>query len=197
MNRAHAGRTQLVLPGDLDSLVARIRTDARGRRPVIVLDGGSGAGKTSLARRLVAELGRAGMPGVQLVSLDQIYPGWDGLAEASASLPELLTGPDPGYWSWDWTLGRRAGHHCVDPDAPLLVEGCGALTPASAELASTSMWLAMAPDRRRTLALERDGELYAPHWRRWALQERRHWYEHRPRELADVRLRWLSTAGWH
>ncbi len=186
---------RLELPGGLTRLVARILDDAAQTRPVLLLDGGSGAGKTSLARRLVTELGDAGMPAVHVVSLDDLYPGWDGLAQASAALPELLTGDHPGYRRWEWRGNRPGARVEVDPRAPLLVEGCGALTPATAAFATTTMWLAMAPGRRKQLALARDGEDYAQNWRRWAGQERRHWHEHRPRELADVRLRWLSTAA--
>lgn len=190
-------RLRLGLPGGLDRLVRRILEDAGRARPVLLLDGGSGAGKTSLARRLAAELAEAGTAGVQVLSLDDIYPGWDGLAQAAALLPGLLAGEHPTYRQWDWRRDRPGARREVDPRAPLLVEGCGALTPASAALASTSMWLAMAPSRRKRLALARDGDGYAPHWQRWAAQERRHWREDHPRELADVQLHWLSTDGWH
>ena len=56
--------TDMTLPDDLDRLVDRLVRDARGRRPVMVLDGGSGAGKTRLATRLVGALGERGMHGV-------------------------------------------------------------------------------------------------------------------------------------
>ncbi|SER76367.1 Uridine kinase [Propionibacterium cyclohexanicum] len=188
---------RLRLPSGMAKLVDRLLGDARGRRPVMILDGGSGAGKTSLADDLVACLGRAAMANVQLVSLDDVYQGWDSLAQTSETLPALLTGSDPGYWGWDWQLDRRTDWHPIDPRAPLLVEGCGALTPATAQCASTTMWLAMAPARRRQRALARDGENYTPHWQRWAAQERQHWRRDRPRELADVVLHWMGGVPGH
>ncbi|MFK5172084.1 cobalt ABC transporter [Propionibacterium freudenreichii] len=180
--------TDMTLPDDLDRLVDRLVRDARGRRPVMVLDGGSGAGKTRLATRLVGALGERGMRGVQLVSMDSFYPGWDGLQAASAMLPEVLRVHDPGYWRWDWQAGRRTDRVGLDGDAPTLVEGCGALTAFSAGVGTTSMWFVMDAARRKQRALGRDGELYAPHWDRWAAQERHHWRRDRPRELADVIL---------
>ncbi|MEO8095730.1 MAG: hypothetical protein ABI632_12485, partial [Pseudolysinimonas sp.] len=55
------------------SLLAQLAI-ASGPRPVVLIDGRSGAGKTTLAREL------APLVGAQLVSLDDVYPGWDGLA---------------------------------------------------------------------------------------------------------------------
>ncbi len=49
-----------------------------GRR--ILIDGRSGSGKTELARAIVDD-----WPGAQLVRLDEVYPGWHGLAAASSS----------------------------------------------------------------------------------------------------------------
>ena len=135
--------TDMTLPDDLDRLVDRLVRDARGRRPVMVLDGGSGAGKTRLATRLVGALGERGMHGVQLVSMDSFYPGWDGLQAASTMLPEVLRVHDPGYWRWDWQAGRRTDRVGLDGDAPILVEGCGALTAFSAGVGTTAMWFVM------------------------------------------------------
>ena len=58
------------------ALVPAIRAVAASN-PVVLIDGRSGAGKTSLARLLVARWPLTGR--VQLVALDSLYPGWDGL----------------------------------------------------------------------------------------------------------------------
>ena len=47
-------------------------------RLVILLDGGSGAGKTVLANEIAARI-----EGLQVVHLDDVYPGWYGLDAAS------------------------------------------------------------------------------------------------------------------
>ena len=70
------------LPGAWPTLVDEVVQAARGRRLVVLLDGGSGAGKTTLARRLHRDL-EARLGTTQLVSLDDVYPGWHGLAAAS------------------------------------------------------------------------------------------------------------------
>lgn len=176
----------IALPDDWDGLVAELIAAARGQRLVVLLDGGSGAGKTTLAQQLQARLEDV-MATVQLVSLDDFYPGWGGLAPASAWVWQQVLHPTrPGYARWDWQNQRPAERVALDPKLPIIVEGCGALSRASAPLASSRLWYQMDADVRRQRALERDGETFRPHWEDWAAQEAEHWRRNRPWELADL-----------
>jgi hypothetical protein len=158
-------------------LLARIRASAS--RPVVLVDGRSGAGKTTFAVELAPLLN------AQLVSLDDLYPGWDGLAAGSAAVHEtVLRTADPGWRGWDWTVARPAGWHPLDPEQPIVVEGCGALSRANRALASFGIWVELDGDERRRRALERDPG-FAPFWERWAAQEDAHIRAERPQELAD------------
>lgn len=154
------------------------------RRPVVVVDGGSGAGKSSLAAA-VAHAWTHPLP-LQVVSLDELYPGWTGLAAASRALPGLLTGARSGYLRWDWQRHAPAGRGRLDPDRALLVEGCGSLTPPVATLATLTVWMDLDADTRRARAHARDAGRFDPYWDLWATQERLHWRSHRPWELADL-----------
>jgi hypothetical protein len=150
-------------------------------RPVVLIDGGSGAGKTSLGERLAPALG------AQLVSLDALYPGWDGLEAGSAAVvATVLRERDPGWTGWDWAAERPAGWHPVDPALPLVVEGCGALSAAARARATLGVWVELDAAERRRRALARDGARYEPHWDRWAAQERAFWAREHPQTLADV-----------
>lgn len=151
-------------------------------RWVALLDGGSGAGKTSVAH----ELARLLDPGPRVVSLDDCYPGWDGLAAGSVMVAADILSSRSGYRRWDWAADRPGEWVSLDPRIPLIVEGCGAITPATVRLASVSIWLEVPEPVRRERARARDGAAYAPHWERWAAQERAHWTTDRPRELADL-----------
>ncbi|WP_309067775.1 hypothetical protein [Microbacterium sp.] len=158
--------------------------------PVILIDGRSGGGKTTLARRLADEWPRAGERPC-LVALDSLYPGWDGLAEGTRLAHEWLlvphhAGVDARWRRFDWDLRAFAEAHVVARGRPLIVEGAGALTAAAKPLVQVSVWVDGPEASRRRRALERDGDAYAPHWRRWATQEVVHMAEHRPRELADL-----------
>ena len=153
-------------------------------RPVVLIDGRSGSGKTTLAAELVAS-----WPGAQLVRLDDVYPGWDGLDAGSAAVVRDILDPvGPGWRSWDWTASRPGKWHPVDPLLPLVVEGVGALTRGSRELASFAVWVETDAATRKRRALARDGDTYAPHWDRWAAQEESFIEREHPEELADLVL---------
>ncbi len=160
---------------------AALRLVASGGRPVILIDGGAGSGKTTLAEALAAW-----WPGgpAQVVGLDEFYPGWDGLAAGSAAVPGVISGD--GFRTWDWAAGRPGPWRALDPSAPLILEGCGAISPANRGLADLAVWLELDEASRKRRALARDGELFAAHWDEWAAQEVVHWRTDHPRDLADV-----------
>lgn len=134
--------------------------------PVVTIDGYSGSGKSTLAAALASLL-----PGWQVLHLDDWYPGWDGLAAGTDIARRIATdlrgGRASSYEAWDWEAGETGATIRV-PLAPTIIEGCGAIE-AEADLA---IWIAdPGEDERRARALARDGQTYAPHWRRWAEQD--------------------------
>ncbi|HAM27098.1 MAG TPA: hypothetical protein DCP11_10490 [Microbacteriaceae bacterium] len=151
-------------------------------RPVVLIDGGSGSGKTTLAAALAPALG------AQLVRLDDIYPGWDGLEAASEHVREFVLSAVPRWRRWDWASQAAAEWHSVDQARPLVIEGSGSLSRANRALATCGIWVELDEPTRKARALERDGELYAPFWDRWAAQEQRFAARERPREFADLVL---------
>lgn len=156
---------------------------ATGRRLVVLVDGRSGTGKTTLGDALATRLGAV------VVHLDDVYPGWDGLRAASDAVVSDLLGTPSGYRRWDWERSEAAGWVAIEPDAPLVVEGCGALSRASAPLAALRVWLEADDEVRRDRAIGRDGEVFAREWERWAAQERAFIAAEAPAELADVLVR--------
>lgn len=141
-------------------------TDAELRVPIVTIDGYSGSGKSTLAAALERHL-----EGWQVLHLDDWYPGWDGLAEgarvARAIAHDLRAGRPSSYVTWDWEASAP-GHAVRVPLAPTIIEGCGALE-AEADL---SVWIAdPGEEERRSRAIARDGQTYAPHWQRWAHQD--------------------------
>ncbi len=152
--------------------------------PVFLVDGRSGAGKTTLARELATR------EGATLVSLDDIYPGWDGLEAAEQHvLVHLLrpraAGRAAGYRRWNWTTASAGEWVTVDATLPLVIEGCGAIGPEARHLADRALWVELDDAERRRRAIDRDGDSFAREWERWARQEEWHARLHRPRALAD------------
>lgn len=157
-------------------LTAAVSRPGRAGRPVLVgVDGRSGAGKTDLTDRLAAAVRAAGHACV-VVHLDDVYPGWDGLAAALEPLCSQVVGPlrsgRPGrYRSWDWHASRPGPLRDVPPAPVVVVEGVGVLaSPCAADL-DLRLWLEAPREVRRERALARDGEVFEPHWDRWAEQE--------------------------
>jgi len=140
---------------------------------ILLIDGRSGSGKTELARAI-------GAP--QLVRLDDLYPGWDGLERGSAAVATLLT---TGRWQrWDWASSTPAEWHEVDLARPLVIEGCGALSRANRALATHGVWVTLDDVTRKERALAREPD-YAPHWDAWAAQEDAFIAREDPASLAD------------
>ncbi|MBF4607100.1 ATP-binding protein [Curtobacterium sp. VKM Ac-1393] len=156
---------------------------ASGGRIVVLVDGRSGTGKTTLGDQLAQLLG------AQVVHLDDLYPGWDGLRAASDAVARDVLGAPSGYRRWDWKADRAAEWTVVDPDRPIVIEGCGAVSRASVPLASLAVWLEADDTVRWDRAIGRDGEVFAREWDRWAAQERAFIAAEDPAALADVVLR--------
>ena len=154
-------------------------------RTLLLVDGRSGAGKTLWAKQRQEE------SGFFLLSLDDIYPGWDGLdaghrhAFHHGILP-WSRGEVGRLRRWDWESMSPAGVIELDPEVSLIVEGCGALSSLTSPFATQRYWVEADADVRRERALGRDGDMFAPHWVRWALQEDRFYSIHQSPQLADV-----------
>jgi uridine kinase len=145
----------------------------------ILIDGRSGSGKTELAKAILER-----RPEAQLVRLDDLYPGWDGLAQGSAAVPEIFRWA--GWRRWDWEAHRPDVWISLDPTRPVIVEGVGAISRASRPLADLAIWIELDTASRKVRALDRDGDRYAPHWDRWAAQEQAFIRRENPASLADI-----------
>jgi len=126
-----------------------------------------------------------------------VYPGWDGL---EAAVPRLVDGVlrslaearPASYRRWDWVAGADGPLVAVPPAGVLVVEGAGCGARACAPFLAVLVWLDGPEPWRRERALARDGATYAPHWERWAAQERAHFARERTARRAD--MRWVRAA---
>ena len=172
--------TEPARPEHVDAVVRLVRrAEPRcGDTVVVAIDGSSGSGKTTLARG-VAEALSVGEPpevAVEVVHMDHLYPGWDGLAVAPGLLAEQVLQPiahghPAAYRVWDWERGEWGGTRSVAPSRFLVVEGCGSSVGAAAGYAAVTVFMDADRALRRRRGLARDGEAYRPHWQRWADQE--------------------------
>ncbi|WP_159943800.1 MULTISPECIES: uridine kinase [unclassified Nocardiopsis] len=187
-------RISTVGPGWPERLAREV--PARPDTRVVAVEGRSGAGKSTVAARLRAALAARG-EAVRVLTMEDLYPGWEGLAEA----PELLRawvldplrrGERAAWRRYDWERGAFAREWTrlpgdVAAGGVLVVEGTGSGAAAVRGLLDLLVWVA-ADDGERLRRLDRrwDAGLYAPHRDLWARQEEFLHRGDRVREHADV-----------
>ena len=165
---------------------------------LIAVDGFSGAGKTTLATELAAAL-RAHHT-VSLFHLEDIYPGWDGLAEGIEyfrhRIAQPLSAGSTAHWqAWDWTTNQYTDARRTEPADIIIFEGVGSSSAAVRPLLHAAVWVSAPADLRREQALARDGDTYAPHWERWADQEQAWAAEDPAASRADIRVDREHASG--
>lgn len=177
--------------------VSLIQTAARrsaaraGPTRVVAIDGRSGAGKTLLASRIRIQLD------APVVSLEDLYRGWDGLEHGIDLLVSEVLVPfahERAAWvpRYDWLTREWAEPVLLEPPELLIVEGVGAGARRAATFVSLLVWLEAAPAARKKRALDRDRDAFAPYWDMWATQEDAMLARERTPERADVVIDGIS-----
>ena len=144
-----------------DDMLARVRMLMAGsaRPPVVAIAGHGGAGKTTLARRLAADLG---VHEDQLVGTDGLYartdtaqaPMWElhDWAALTGLLSQVRSEPTPRRLSYRyrWYDGQEGD---VDEPMPpaVIVEGIRVIRPETLPLFDLAVWIDLDP----TIAAER------------------------------------------
>ena len=172
-----------------DAILALLaeRWPACGSTTVVAVDGPSGAGKTSYVDGLAAATGG------DVLHLEDVYPGWDGLAGTppiiAGVLDAVAVGETGTAHRWDWDAGLPGPVLRVRPAPLLILDGVGSGARVIRPHLSVLIWLDAPPDVRKHRALTRDGGTYAPFWDMWAEQEDRHFAAEDTRRHADLVIR--------
>ena len=105
--------------------------------------------------------------------MDDVYPGWDGLAPTPALLHDqvlepLARGERAAYRRLDWVrpTGRRGARGAAGAAARR--RGLRGRGVARVRLRVGAVWVEASREVRFARAIDRDGEAYRPHWERWA-----------------------------
>jgi len=166
--------------------------------PIILIDGRAASGKSSLAAQLKNVLFKELEQAPRLIHMDDLYPGWEGLQLGSFYLNQQILQPlaagKPAHWQlWDWQEGERGrtdepgnGWREFSGGTPLIVEGCGAISRVSSELADFRVWIEAPTKIRHARWLERDGEKFNDFWHIWAAQEDEFYQQEKSQQLADL-----------
>ena len=190
-----------MLSTDLEQILAHIHTAALAYdesvkhvpgapAPTFLIDGPSGAGKTTLANEIESQWNSPGK--LQVVHMDDLYPGWDGLGsgavQALRMLQERSRGEDSRWQRYDWEKQVLREWHSVDAREPLLIEGCGSSPAGAKELSQVRLWVEAPEALRKERALSRTGENFAEHWTQWDEQFAEYCFVHTPQARATLQV---------
>jgi len=136
---------------------------------VVLIDGKSGVGKSSLADVIASHLDAT------VVHLDDAYPGWNGLDAGrdvviDSVLVPLAAGLPGQFRTWDWHRDTAGEIVTVNPTDAIVIEGCGISTPRSRSLASTVIWVECPESDRRIRLFGRDGDAFSEYLDAWDRQ---------------------------
>ncbi len=152
---------------------------------IILIDGRSGAGKTTLADEIAESLGAT------VVHLDDVYQGWGGLVEGRNRVIDDVIRPirsgNTGHLvTWDWVRSAPGVGRSVAPAEIVIVEGCGISTPESRRLVDTCIWVDAPAEVRVARVAQRDGIATLEHFEAWERDVETHVADNDPIATATV-----------
>lgn len=174
---------------------------ANGYPLLIALDGRSGAGKSTIARELAAELGATVVEG------DDFYAGgseaeWDTRSAAekaalcidwhrlrSEALEPLLAGRPATWHPYDFETGAIQAPHTrsVQPAGVIILDGVYSGRPELADLVDLAVLVELEDSERRARLAKRESEYFLREWfARWDEAEQYYFEKICPRARFDI-----------
>ena len=156
------------------------------------IDGPAGAGKTTFAAKLEAELSVDGT--VRVIHMDDLYNGWENAL--SNPLAEILdristahiAGRDFVIKIFNWHTMAFDREERITPTDYLIIEGVGAAQQIVRETGAITYWLDIEPEIGLQRVLDRDGaQLEAP-MRQWQVDQDKHFARDETRENCEFKL---------
>ncbi len=176
--------------GFLELALASIRArPARDGSTVkfVAIDGPGGAGKSSLARHLAAELG--GVPILQtddFASWENPVDWWPEMLERA--LKPLAAGQPAHFTPSDWGGGGKEAV-TIEPAEFIIVEGVSASRKEFRRFLTYAIWVDAPAELRLKRGLERGGKNTRAQWEKWMAEEDDFFGREELREKADLVLR--------
>ncbi|MQA80807.1 MAG: AAA family ATPase [Streptosporangiales bacterium] len=173
---AHLAREVLARPARL------------GEVRLVAVDGPTGSGKSTFARRLAAALGDT----ATRLCTDDLLDGWADTVTFWPRLEEhvlspILAGRDGAYRRYDWTAGRFTDETTLVPaGGVLLVDGVTSARRAARPLLTLAVWMDVPFEASLARAIARDGPAAAGELRAWHERERAHFAEDGTAAHADL-----------
>ena len=168
-----------------------------GRLPIVLIDGRAAAGKSLFAKELAELYFKTEKQAARIVSMDDLYPGWEGLASGSIYLLTQILTPvsqarTANWQVWNWAKNKRGAEDSVNGyrefsgGTALIVEGCGSISRLTSELADLTIWIEADLAVRKSRFNQRDSGKFDGYFATWSAQEDEFYEREKSRELAQL-----------
>jgi uridine kinase len=156
------------------------------------IDGPAGAGKTTFAAKLEAELSVNGS--VRVIHMDDLYNGWNNAL--SNPLAEILDRISTAHIAgrefvikiFNWHTMAFDREERITPTDYLIIEGVGAAQQIVRETGATTYWLDIEPEVGLQRVLDRDGVHIEAQMRQWQVDQDKHFARDETRENCEFKL---------
>lgn len=172
----------------------------QGKLPIVLIDGRAASGKSQFAKELSDLYFKLDKQAARVIHMDDLYPGWNGLAEGSVYLLTNILIPlsknRAASWQlWNWRKNHRGaeepgnGRREFSGGTALIIEGCGSISRLSSELADYTIWIDSDDNVRKERFSARDGGKFDEYFGIWSAQEDEFYQRENSAELARLRVR--------
>ena len=156
------------------------------------IDGPAGAGKTTYAAQLEAELSVNAT--VKTIHMDDLYNGWDNAL--SNALSEILdristahlAGRECVIKKFNWSTMHFDSEEIITPTDFLIIEGVGAAQQIVRESGAITYWLDIEAEIGLQRVLARDGAHIEVQMRQWQIDQDKHFARDETRENCEFKL---------
>ncbi len=156
------------------------------------IDGPAGAGKTTFAAMLEADLSVKGT--VKVIHMDDLYNGWENaLSNPLSEILDRITtahlaGREFAIKIFNWHTMQFDREEKVTPTEHLIIEGVGAAQQIVRETGATTYWLDIEPEIGLQRVLDRDGAHIEHQMRQWQVDQEKHFTRDETRENCEFKL---------
>ena len=159
---------------------------------LLAIDGPAGAGKTTFAAKLEAELSLKGT--VRVIHMDDLYNGWENAL--SNPLSEILDRISTAHLAgkefvikiFNWHTMTFDREEKIAPTDYLIIEGVGAAQQIVRETGAITYWLEIEPEIGLQRVLNRDGAHIEVQMRQWQVDQEEHFARDETRENCEFKL---------
>ena len=168
-----------------------------GKLPIVLIDGRAASGKSQFAKDLAEAFFQVDRQAARTIHMDDLYPGWNGLAEGSVYLLTNILLPlansrSANWQVWNWRKNHRGaeepgnGRREFSGGTLLIVEGCGSISRLSYEHSDFQVWIDADDKERKERFSIRDQGKFDEFFGIWSAQEDEYYEKEKSKQLAQL-----------